>query len=97
MKISKTVWIDEHVKWHPLKKRTLVKKHRYQGNAYFVCTSPQAHWLFEIVEARWLSDYYHQETVVAICSTRAVAFERVRQLIDGLYNTKTLSYEKLIE
>lgn len=97
MKISKRVSIEDGVKWNVLIRRTLCKKNYYKSHAYFVCTSPQEKLLFEIVEARWLSSWYKDETVLAICKTRMQAVEEVRKLIDALYNTQTLVYANLQE
>lgn len=97
MKISKKIWVSSHVKWNRLTKSILCKKHYYKGHAYFICTSPQKRLLFEIVETRWLSSWYADETVLAICYTREEALEATRKLIDGLYNTQTLTYAELIE
>lgn len=95
MKISRTVWIDDKVKWSPLRKRELYKKNRYKGKAYIVCTSPHPKLLFEIIEARQLNDWYSTSTLVALCQNKQQALEIVRKLINDLYNEKTKTYEEL--
>ena len=95
MKISRTVWIDDKVKWNVLRKREIYKKNRYKGKAYIVCTSPHPKLLFEIIEAKQLSDWYSTSTMVALCQNRQQALEVVRNLIDAIYNEKTKTYEEL--
>lgn len=95
MKISRTVWIDDKVKWNALRKRDLYKKNHYKGMAYIVCTSPHPKLLFEIIEARQLNDWYSTSTLIALCRSRQQALEVVRKLIDALYNEKSITYEEL--
>lgn len=95
MKISKMIWVDSRVKWNRWTQRILCRKNYYKQHAYIVCTSPQEKLLFEIVETKWLSEYYSNETVVAICSTKNEAIKQITQLIDGLYNTKKILYSDL--
>ena len=95
MKISQTVWIDEKIKWSKLKKWELCKKNRYKGRVYIVCTSPHSNLLFEIIEARYLSEWYHEATLLGLCRDRQQAVEMVATLINDLYNEKTKTYEEL--
>jgi len=95
MKISRTVWIDDQVKWNVLRKREIYKKNRYNGKAYIVCTSPHPKLLFEIIEAKQLNDWYSESTMVALCKNRQRALEVVKSLIDTIYNEKTKTYEEL--
>lgn len=95
MKISRTVWIDDKVKWNVLRKREICKKNRYKGKAYIVCTSPHPKLLFEIIEARQLNDWYEASTLIALCQNKHQALEVARKLIDTLYNEKTKTYEEL--
>ena len=97
MRISKRIAIQDGVKWNLMIKRTLHKKNRYKSHAYFVCSSPHEKLLFEIVESRWINEWYMEQTVFAICKTKQQAIEEVRKLVDLLYNTKELSYAELLE
>ena len=95
MKISKELWIDKQVKWNVLRKRELYKANRYKGHAYIVCTSPHKHLLFEIVEARFLSNDYAGCTVLALCHTRQQGFDQVRKWVDKIYNQQIITYTQL--
>lgn len=97
MKISKKIWVASSIKWNVFVKRALCKKQLFKGHAYIVCTSPQERLLFEIVEAMWLSDYYKEETVLAVCTTKEEAVEQIRVLIDSLYNVQSITYADLLE
>lgn len=93
--MSKTIWVDDQIKWNVLRKRALCKFNQYKGHAYVVCTSPHEHLLFEIVEARFLSHHYAESTVLALCNSRQQAFLQVTQLVDALYNQQTITYSDL--
>lgn len=95
MKISRTVWIDDKLKWNGLRKWEIRKKNRYKGRAYIVCTSPHPKLLFEIIEARQLSEWYRTSTLIALCQNRQQALDIVTALINDLYNEKTKTYEEL--
>ena len=95
MKISKQVWMDNQVKWNVLRKRELCRHNRYRGHAYIVCTSPQEHLLFEIIEARLLSEYYADATLLALCHSKKQAVMKVSTLVDALYNKQTMTYTQL--
>lgn len=95
MKISRTVWIDDKVKWSVLRKQDIYKKNRYKGRAYIVCTSPHPKLLFEIIEAKQLSDWYSTSTMVALCRNKQQALDIVENLINAIYNEKTKTYEEL--
>lgn len=86
MKVSKKVWIDNKVKWNPLKKQTLCRDNKYKGRAYIVCSSPQPHLLFEIVNARFLNVYYKDSILIALCRNKKQAVDYVMKLIDLKYN-----------
>lgn len=84
--MSKKVWIDHKVKWNPKRKQLLCKQNRYKGHAYIVCSSPEPHLLFEIIDTRLLSSYYQNAVLFALCHTKTQAIEQIRQLIDLKYN-----------
>lgn len=95
MKISREIWIDGRVKWNALRKRSLRQFNCYKGHAYIVCTSPSSSLLFEIVEAKWVGSYYSEATVLALCETKQQAIERVKTLVDALFNQQNLTYSQL--
>ncbi len=95
MKISKRLWVDKGVKWNRFIRWQVEKQHCYKARAYFICTSPHVSWLFEIVEAKQLSAHYKDCYVIGIMPTKAKALLYVKELIDAIYNTKTLEYEHL--
>lgn len=95
MKISKQVWIEDGIKWNKFRKMELSHKNRYRGFGYIVCTSPQEHLLFEIMEARFLNDYYQQATLLAICRSKQQAVRQVMHWVDALYNVQTITYTQL--
>ena len=95
MKISREIWIDGRVKWNALRKRSLRQYNRYKGHAYIVCTSPSQALLFEIIEARWVGSYYNEATVLALCETKEQALERVKTLVDALFNQQNITYTQL--
>ena len=95
MKISKQVWIEDGIKWNKLRQRELSHKNRYRGFGYIVCTSPQEHLLFEIMETRFLNDYYQEATLLAICKSKKQAIMQVVQWVDAIYNVQTISYTQL--
>lgn len=97
MRMNQYTWIDPKIKWNLFIKRKLCRENYLKQHAFLVCTSPQEKLLFEIIETKWLSSFYQQETVLAICSSRAQAFEQVQKLVDELYNTKIYTLEQLLK
>lgn len=97
MKISKQIWVDQSIKWNALVERKIIKKNQYKGHAYVVCTSPHPNLLFEIFEARMLSDRYDSSTLIALCHNKKKAVEMVTVLIDAIYNQKTKTYDDFLE
>lgn len=95
MRISKRLWVEEGVKWTPWKRNELIKRNKYRGNVYIVCSSPSKHWLFEIVESRHLSNRYEGCYILGITRTRETATQYIMNLIDAIYNKQIMSYEAL--
>ncbi len=95
MRISKLLWVEDGVKWTAWKRNELMKRNKYRGNVYLVCSSPCKHWLFEIVEAQHLSSRYETCYVLGIMRTRETAVEYTMNLIDDIYNKQIMSYEAL--
>lgn len=84
--MNKEVWIGEKVKWDPIRRYRLQNQNKYKGHAYVVCSSPQAHWMYEIVETHWLCAYYQNATLFAVCHNKKQAVEQIVRLIDSKYN-----------
>ena len=95
MKSSRVLWVDERVKWSPIKRYQLLKYHYYKGQVFLICTSPAAHWLFEIIEAKDLTARYASCHLLGIAKDREAAMRQVSSLIDALYNTQTLTMEAI--
>ena len=95
MRISKLLWVEDGVKWTAWKRNELIKRNKYRGNVYIVCSSPCKNWLFEIVESRHLSHRYEDCYVLGIMHTRESATQYILSLIDAIYNKQIMSYEAL--
>lgn len=95
MRIRQEVKIKGKVKWNLLRRRRLCQCNCYKGQAYAVCTSPETHLLFEIVEAKRIDSHYESATLLALCQTRQQAMECVSELIDALYNKQMITYAQL--
>lgn len=95
MRIGQDFKIKGKVKWNFFQRRRLCQGNGYKGQAYAVCTSPETHLLFEIVEARRIDSHYKTATLLALCQTRQQAIEYVSELIDALYNKQIITYAQL--
>ncbi len=95
MRISKELWVEDGVKWTTWKKNQLVKRNKYKGSVYLVCSSPCDHWLFEVIEAKYLTKRYEACYVIGIMQTREGAIRYIASLIDNIYNKQIMSYEVL--
>ncbi len=95
MRVSKTLWVEEGVKWTYFNKRQLIKKNKYKGNVYLVCSSPCKHWLFEIIEAKDLTSRYEACCLLGISLTKVAAIEYVAGLLDAIYNKQIMDYQVL--
>ncbi len=95
MKISKYLWIEKGTKFNKLKKLQLRTSNKCKTHFYFVCTSYQNDFLFDIVESQHLNYRYKPCYLIGVAKTKETAINYVGKLINELYNLQTISYDMI--
>jgi hypothetical protein len=94
MKTSKYLKIDQnlrHSKWHYVR----IRKNRGPKDLYVLCTCPHSQNLFEIITCDQLTCKHEESYALGLSKDKTWLIDYVVELIDGIYNTKTLTYEML--
>ncbi|OOB80102.1 MAG: hypothetical protein BEN19_06715 [Epulopiscium sp. Nuni2H_MBin003] len=73
-----------------------IKRHS-KKRLYFLCTSPNNPYEFEIIKGRYLTKKYDQCYLLGLAQNKQTVVEYLIEIIDALYNKKTLSFEALQE
>ncbi|WP_332527238.1 hypothetical protein [Niameybacter sp.] len=73
----------------------LVKKNKGPRDVYVLCTPPRPGNLFEIIPAYQIDKRYEQSFILGISKDKSWLIDYTVTLIDGLYNTNSLTYDLL--
>lgn len=92
MYVSRYLKVDPALKFKKLK-LWKIQHHRKVSQCYVLCTADRN--LFEIIQAENLSDKDKDRYVVAVSSDKGWLIERVVELVDQLYNQKSIDYGML--
>jgi hypothetical protein len=95
MKISKYVRIEPTARFNKLARARLKIQNKCGGQLYLVCTSYNQHLLFEIIKGQDVTDRHKDCYLVAVTDSKQRAVAHVRDLINELYNLRTISYEMI--
>lgn len=95
MKISKYVRIESNARFNKLARARLKMQNKCKGHLYLVCTSYSPHLLFEIIRSQDVTARHRDCYLVAVTDSKQGALFCVRELINELYNLKTISYEMI--
>ncbi len=96
MKISPKIKINETIKFSTITTKRIIKGN-YPRKLYFLCTSPFHETSFEIVKGQYLDERYKDCYLLALSKDKDFLLEQVQWLVDGLYNTKDITYEGLVK
>lgn len=95
MKISRYLRVSNSVSFNRFKKIQLQIQNKCTSHLYLVYTSYNKHLLFEIIESRLLTSAHKHCYLVAVASSKQEAIHYVKDLIDEIYNVKSINYEHL--
>ncbi|OON95622.1 MAG: hypothetical protein ATN36_08040 [Epulopiscium sp. Nele67-Bin005] len=94
MKISEHIYINKRIRWKS-KLKLDITTGNYPPKLYFLCTSPYHDKNFEIIQGKYMHEHYKSVYLVGIAKDKETLINNLVELIDLLYNKKTITYEML--
>lgn len=94
MYLSKYLKVDETIKFKKLKQHKIKKNRQVKGH-YLLCTSAKEDLLFEIITGDELDPKYAECYLLGISTEKDWLIAYVVELIDALYNKKSIAYGML--
>ena len=94
MNVSKYLKVDENLKKKRLKQYK-IKRNQTVKDCYLLCTASKEDWLFEIIEGTELNQKFEACYLLGISSEKEWLITYVVELVDALYNKKSIEYTML--
>lgn len=94
MKISKHLRVDDEIKFKKFHLNQ-IKHNKCKKGLYLLCTPNYERYMFEVIKGQHLNDKYKDCYLIGVAQEKEIILDYLTELIDEIYNKKTLRYEQL--